>query len=322
MVSRGPTLLHAQAADVREAGRREMIEQASRKERAMMGPVVVFLVLPTTALFAYSPTKVEREGVCDWPYDVPRGGRMASDIERQQAAARALSDPAVQAQLIAATRRLADQEYMAAVRRSMQDVANLMADREFWASYRRSVVSMMSTLSSAEFWESYRRSVVATMSLFSDPKFWESFREQMMTATRVVSSPDFAAALQRQVAALSATNQMYADAVRQSLEGISQQMADPTVSAAIRQRLAAAWEEQQASTSGHDGPLPLMLFANLVFTCVLLWCLGYFLGEANRTGEDLLEANRFEVASSVGFALTIAFGARNAVLRGGKYLGM
>ncbi|WP_408898548.1 type II secretion system F family protein [Nocardioides sp. R1-1] len=47
-------VLHAQAADVREAGRRELIEQASRKEIAMMVPVV-FLVLPTTVLFAFWP---------------------------------------------------------------------------------------------------------------------------------------------------------------------------------------------------------------------------------------------------------------------------
>ncbi|MDQ6526641.1 type II secretion system F family protein [Nocardioides sp. LHD-245] len=56
-VERGTPLadvLHAQAADVREAGRRELIEQASRKEIAMMLPVV-FLILPTTVLFAFWP---------------------------------------------------------------------------------------------------------------------------------------------------------------------------------------------------------------------------------------------------------------------------
>ncbi|GAA1502840.1 type II secretion system F family protein [Nocardioides humi] len=56
-IERGTPLadvLHAQAADVREAGRRELIEQASRKEIAMMIPVV-FLVLPTTVLFAFWP---------------------------------------------------------------------------------------------------------------------------------------------------------------------------------------------------------------------------------------------------------------------------
>ncbi|TNM37420.1 type II secretion system F family protein [Nocardioides albidus] len=56
-IERGTPLadvLHAQAADVREAGRRELIEQASRKEIAMMVPVV-FLVLPTTVLFAFWP---------------------------------------------------------------------------------------------------------------------------------------------------------------------------------------------------------------------------------------------------------------------------
>ncbi|MFT3874738.1 MAG: type II secretion system F family protein [Nocardioides sp.] len=56
-VERGTPLadvLHAQAADVREAGRRELIEAASRKEIFMMVPVV-FLVLPVTVLFALWP---------------------------------------------------------------------------------------------------------------------------------------------------------------------------------------------------------------------------------------------------------------------------
>lgn len=56
-VERGTPLadvLHAQAADVREAGRRELIETAARKEVAMMAPVV-FLVLPVTILFAFFP---------------------------------------------------------------------------------------------------------------------------------------------------------------------------------------------------------------------------------------------------------------------------
>jgi len=56
-IERGTPLadvLHAQAADVREAARRQLIEQASRKEIAMMIPVV-FLVLPTTVLFAFWP---------------------------------------------------------------------------------------------------------------------------------------------------------------------------------------------------------------------------------------------------------------------------
>jgi tight adherence protein C len=56
-VERGTPLadvLHAQAADVREAGRRELIETASRKEVFMMVPVV-FLVLPITVLFAFWP---------------------------------------------------------------------------------------------------------------------------------------------------------------------------------------------------------------------------------------------------------------------------
>ncbi|GAB2877176.1 type II secretion system F family protein [Nocardioides pacificus] len=56
-VERGTPLadvLHAQAADVREAGRRELIEVAARKEVFMMVPVV-FLVLPITVLFAFWP---------------------------------------------------------------------------------------------------------------------------------------------------------------------------------------------------------------------------------------------------------------------------
>jgi tight adherence protein C len=56
-VERGTPLadvLHAQAADVRDAGRRELIEIAARREVAMMVPVV-FLVLPVTVLFAFWP---------------------------------------------------------------------------------------------------------------------------------------------------------------------------------------------------------------------------------------------------------------------------
>ncbi len=56
-VERGTPLadvLHAQAADVREAGRRELIEAAARKEVLMMVPVV-FFVLPITVLFAFWP---------------------------------------------------------------------------------------------------------------------------------------------------------------------------------------------------------------------------------------------------------------------------
>ena len=48
-------VLHAQAADVREAGRRLLIETAARKEIAMMAPVV-FFVLPVTILFAFYPS--------------------------------------------------------------------------------------------------------------------------------------------------------------------------------------------------------------------------------------------------------------------------
>jgi tight adherence protein C len=53
-IERGTPLadvLHAQAADVREAGRRQLIETAARKEVFMMVPVV-FLVLPITVMFA------------------------------------------------------------------------------------------------------------------------------------------------------------------------------------------------------------------------------------------------------------------------------
>jgi tight adherence protein C len=56
-IDRGTPLaavLHAQAADVREAGRRALIETGARKEVAMMVPVV-FLVLPVTVLFAFWP---------------------------------------------------------------------------------------------------------------------------------------------------------------------------------------------------------------------------------------------------------------------------
>jgi tight adherence protein C len=56
-VERGTPLadvLHAQAADVREASRRELIEVAARKEIFMMVPVV-FLILPVTVLIAFWP---------------------------------------------------------------------------------------------------------------------------------------------------------------------------------------------------------------------------------------------------------------------------
>ncbi|MGC4109429.1 MAG: type II secretion system F family protein [Nocardioides sp.] len=56
-VERGTPLadvLHAQAADVREAGRRELIEVAARREILMMVPVV-FLILPVTVLIAFWP---------------------------------------------------------------------------------------------------------------------------------------------------------------------------------------------------------------------------------------------------------------------------
>jgi tight adherence protein C len=56
-VERGTPLaevLRAQAVDVREAGKRSLLEAGGRKEIAMMVPVV-FLVLPITVLFALFP---------------------------------------------------------------------------------------------------------------------------------------------------------------------------------------------------------------------------------------------------------------------------
>jgi len=56
-IERGTPLagvLHAQATDVREAGRRALIEAGARKEIVMMVPVV-FLVLPVTVVFAFWP---------------------------------------------------------------------------------------------------------------------------------------------------------------------------------------------------------------------------------------------------------------------------
>jgi tight adherence protein C len=56
-VERGTPLadvLRAQAADVREAGKRELIESGGRKEIGMMVPIV-FIVLPVTVLFAFFP---------------------------------------------------------------------------------------------------------------------------------------------------------------------------------------------------------------------------------------------------------------------------
>jgi tight adherence protein C len=56
-IERGTPLadvLHAQAADVREAGRRDLIERASRQEILMMLPVV-FLVMPLVVVIAFWP---------------------------------------------------------------------------------------------------------------------------------------------------------------------------------------------------------------------------------------------------------------------------
>jgi len=50
-------VLRAQAGDIREASRRELIESGARREVAMMVPVV-FLVLPVTVIFAFFPGAV------------------------------------------------------------------------------------------------------------------------------------------------------------------------------------------------------------------------------------------------------------------------
>jgi tight adherence protein C len=47
-------VLRAQAADVREVGKRALLESGGRKEITMMIPVV-FLLLPITVLFALYP---------------------------------------------------------------------------------------------------------------------------------------------------------------------------------------------------------------------------------------------------------------------------
>jgi tight adherence protein C len=56
-IERGTPLadvLRAQAADVREAGKRALLEAGSKREIAMMVPVV-FMVMPVTILFALFP---------------------------------------------------------------------------------------------------------------------------------------------------------------------------------------------------------------------------------------------------------------------------
>ncbi|NIK61938.1 type II secretion system F family protein [Kribbella shirazensis] len=50
-------VLRAQAGDIREAGRRELIESGARREVAMMVPVI-FLVMPVTIAFAFYPGAV------------------------------------------------------------------------------------------------------------------------------------------------------------------------------------------------------------------------------------------------------------------------
>jgi tight adherence protein C len=47
-------LLRAQAVDVRELGKRALLEAGGRKEISMMVPVV-FMILPVTVLFALYP---------------------------------------------------------------------------------------------------------------------------------------------------------------------------------------------------------------------------------------------------------------------------
>ena len=56
-IERGTPLaevLRSQAMDVREAGKRALLEAGGRKEISMMVPVV-FLILPVTVLFALYP---------------------------------------------------------------------------------------------------------------------------------------------------------------------------------------------------------------------------------------------------------------------------
>ena len=47
-------VLRAQAADVREAGKRALLETGGRREIGMLVPVV-FVILPTTVVFALYP---------------------------------------------------------------------------------------------------------------------------------------------------------------------------------------------------------------------------------------------------------------------------
>ena len=47
-------MLRAQAVDVREAGKRALLDAGGKKEVAMMIPVV-FFILPVTMLFALYP---------------------------------------------------------------------------------------------------------------------------------------------------------------------------------------------------------------------------------------------------------------------------
>ena len=56
-IERGTPLadvLHAQAQDVRDSGRRQLMEEGGKREIAMMVPVI-FLILPITVVFAVFP---------------------------------------------------------------------------------------------------------------------------------------------------------------------------------------------------------------------------------------------------------------------------
>ena len=64
-IERGTPLadvLRAQAADVREAGKRSLLESGGRKEITMMAPVV-FLILPITVVFALYPGRLTLESL-------------------------------------------------------------------------------------------------------------------------------------------------------------------------------------------------------------------------------------------------------------------
>jgi hypothetical protein len=242
---------------------------------------------------------------------------VASDMERRQAAMRAFADPVVQAQLLAMTRKLSDREYMDAVRRQMRATAELMADEEFWAAYRRSVVSVMSTVADPAFWAGYRRSVVSVMSALANPDSWATFREQLSVVTTVLSDPELASALRRNARALSTQNATYSHAVREALRTVAQQLADPALARAIGERLASTSTEQEG-TDGRDGLFPVEIFANFMFGLVFMLFFGMYVGEANRSGQSLTDANRIDLTSSTFFGLSIAWSVRLLILKAGN----